>query len=214
MTTTTTQATYRTTYHRDHTVTVWDVYTQQWLRTGSPSDRLLASLSEAERARVIRHCRLDAGRAQTYTATIDMGEGGTTTLTAASVADAMVQAVAWAQAGDWREDGTVLVRVYDAAGTLVAEQPVAVQATAESRRVLGLEEDCDEPTLDALLAMLPQDAMVQTGPRLGDPMEMTVTELREQVRFADLDSDSCPGWRIVGGRLLDEDGAVVVEPVE
>jgi len=47
---------YRTTYHRDGSVTVWDVYSQQWRRTDRPSDRVLASLSASERARVIRHC--------------------------------------------------------------------------------------------------------------------------------------------------------------
>lgn len=46
---------YRTTYHRDGTVTVWDVYTQQWLRTSRPSDQILASLPAEERERVRRH---------------------------------------------------------------------------------------------------------------------------------------------------------------
>lgn len=45
----------RITLHRDGTVTVWDVYTQTWRRTGRPSDALLASISEPQRARVIRH---------------------------------------------------------------------------------------------------------------------------------------------------------------
>ena len=47
---------YRTTYHRDGSVTVWHVCRQQWLRTRSPSDETLASLSPAERTRVERHC--------------------------------------------------------------------------------------------------------------------------------------------------------------
>ena len=47
---------FRTTYHRDATVTVWDVYAQRWTRTGSPSDAVLASMSSDERARVERHC--------------------------------------------------------------------------------------------------------------------------------------------------------------
>lgn len=47
---------YATTYHRDRTVTVWDVYKQQWLRTSDPSDRVLASLSTSERDRVMLHC--------------------------------------------------------------------------------------------------------------------------------------------------------------
>lgn len=46
-----------------------------------------------------------------YTANIDMGDGGATTIQAADLADATRQAVAWAQAGEWREDGEVIVRV-------------------------------------------------------------------------------------------------------
>lgn len=49
---------YRTTYHRDHTVTIWDVYCQEWIRTDHPSDSILASLTPQERERVIRHCRI------------------------------------------------------------------------------------------------------------------------------------------------------------
>lgn len=47
----------KTTYHRDGTVTLWDVYRQQWIRTGQPRDEVLASLGHEERERVIRHCR-------------------------------------------------------------------------------------------------------------------------------------------------------------
>ena len=43
------------TYHRDHTVTVWDVYTQGWTRTSDPSDEILASMSAADRRRTCRH---------------------------------------------------------------------------------------------------------------------------------------------------------------
>lgn len=46
---------YRTKLHRDGTVTIWHVYTQQWLRTTEPSDRMLASLSRRERERVLKH---------------------------------------------------------------------------------------------------------------------------------------------------------------
>ena len=45
----------KTTYHRDGTVTFWSVYRQQWVRSGSLSDRELSSLSESELARVLRH---------------------------------------------------------------------------------------------------------------------------------------------------------------
>ena len=43
------------TYHRDGTVSYWDVYRQQWQRSSSVSDQVLASMNDAERARVQRH---------------------------------------------------------------------------------------------------------------------------------------------------------------
>jgi len=49
---------YRTTFHRDGTVTIWDVYTQSWLRTSRPRDEVLASCSPQERDRIIRHCQI------------------------------------------------------------------------------------------------------------------------------------------------------------
>lgn len=52
---TTTKTAFATKYHRDATVPVWDVYRQGWVRTAAPSDRVLASLTEAERARIARH---------------------------------------------------------------------------------------------------------------------------------------------------------------
>ena len=47
---------YRTVYHRDHTVTVWDCHRQRWTRTDRPADHILASCSTAEAARIRRHC--------------------------------------------------------------------------------------------------------------------------------------------------------------
>jgi hypothetical protein len=47
----------KTTYHRDGTVTLWDVYTQQWVRGNNWDDETLATLSSKERARIIKHCR-------------------------------------------------------------------------------------------------------------------------------------------------------------
>ena len=43
------------TLHRDGSVTLWDVYVQQWTRTDAPSDALYATLTSAERARIDRH---------------------------------------------------------------------------------------------------------------------------------------------------------------
>jgi hypothetical protein len=48
--------TYQTKFHRDGSVTIWNVYTQQWQRTSNPSDSVLASLSVKECERVIKHC--------------------------------------------------------------------------------------------------------------------------------------------------------------
>ncbi len=48
---------FRTVYHRDHSVTIWDVYSQQWMHTNRPSDAVLATLTTTERARVLRHCQ-------------------------------------------------------------------------------------------------------------------------------------------------------------
>ena len=55
---TTKTSAYSTTFHRDHTVTIWNVYNQQWERTARPSDRVLASLTPEERHKVTRHCRM------------------------------------------------------------------------------------------------------------------------------------------------------------
>jgi hypothetical protein len=43
------------TYHRDGTVTLWDVFSEEWVRTGSPSDRLLGALPGAEIDRIRRY---------------------------------------------------------------------------------------------------------------------------------------------------------------
>ena len=48
-------ATYRTVYHRDRTVTLWDVYAQQWTRTASPSNEVYSSLTAPERVRIMAH---------------------------------------------------------------------------------------------------------------------------------------------------------------
>lgn len=46
----------RNTYHRDGTVTYWDVYAQTWRRTPATAirARILASMSERERTRIAR----------------------------------------------------------------------------------------------------------------------------------------------------------------
>ena len=47
---------YRTIYHRDGTVTVWDVYQQRWTRLPASQvrDEVLASLPARERDRIMR----------------------------------------------------------------------------------------------------------------------------------------------------------------
>ena len=46
---------YGATCHRDGTVTFWDVYRQEWRRSGQLTDRTLATLDEKERKRVSQH---------------------------------------------------------------------------------------------------------------------------------------------------------------
>lgn len=45
----------KTTYHRDGTVTLWDVYQRAYTRSAIPSGRVIASLTPSERDRVYRH---------------------------------------------------------------------------------------------------------------------------------------------------------------
>ena len=46
----------KTIYHRDHTVTIWNVLAQSWyVRVSCIPDAVLATLNERERARVVRH---------------------------------------------------------------------------------------------------------------------------------------------------------------
>lgn len=51
----TTSPTSKVTLHRDGSVTLWQVYQQQWVRTARPSDETLASLGWETRDRVLRH---------------------------------------------------------------------------------------------------------------------------------------------------------------
>lgn len=48
---------------------------------------------------------------QTYAASIDGGQGGTTEIDACNLDEATGLAAIWARAGEWREDGTVGVHV-------------------------------------------------------------------------------------------------------
>ena len=49
-------------FHKDGSVTLWDVYQQQWRRTSYPSDEVLASFNEAERKRIMRHVGMELKR--------------------------------------------------------------------------------------------------------------------------------------------------------
>jgi len=55
MTRTNRPTTGRTTYHRDHTVTVWDCLRSEWTRGANPAPELLATIGADERARILRH---------------------------------------------------------------------------------------------------------------------------------------------------------------
>jgi len=46
---------YATTYHRDNTVTIWNVFQQAWERLAQVPDHVLFTLGDAERERVKRH---------------------------------------------------------------------------------------------------------------------------------------------------------------
>lgn len=47
---------YKSTYHRDGTVTYWSVYHQQWIRRAdSVPNNELAAMSTEEREKVLRH---------------------------------------------------------------------------------------------------------------------------------------------------------------
>lgn len=47
---------YRTTFHRDRSATIWNVFQQQWVRYYKiPGDGVMASLNVKERERVTRH---------------------------------------------------------------------------------------------------------------------------------------------------------------
>jgi len=45
------------TYHRDRTVTLWDVCSQEWVRTANPTDQQLSGLPHAEVDRIWRYLR-------------------------------------------------------------------------------------------------------------------------------------------------------------
>jgi hypothetical protein len=42
-------------YHRDGTVTLWNVFSQSWVRTADPNDQLLDGLPRAEFDRIKRY---------------------------------------------------------------------------------------------------------------------------------------------------------------
>ena len=46
---------YATTYPRDNTVTIWNVFQQAWERLAQVPDHVLFTLGDAERERVKRH---------------------------------------------------------------------------------------------------------------------------------------------------------------
>lgn len=47
------------TFHRDNTITLWDVHVQQWVRTSTPTEAQMCSMArDVNPARVRRHCRM------------------------------------------------------------------------------------------------------------------------------------------------------------
>lgn len=45
----------KTTYHRDGTVTWWDLYVERWIRVDHFTDQQWATMSEPEFSRIERH---------------------------------------------------------------------------------------------------------------------------------------------------------------
>lgn len=54
----TTKSPYASTFHRDSSVTVWNCLTGNWQRCYIMTDELLATFSEPERSRIVRHLGL------------------------------------------------------------------------------------------------------------------------------------------------------------
>lgn len=61
-----------------------------------------------------------------FQASIDQGQGGTTMIKASDIAAAVEKATEWAQAGEWRQDGSVSVRVWGTVEGQLVEQTVDV----------------------------------------------------------------------------------------
>lgn len=88
----------------------------------------------------------------TYTAEIDGGEGGVTEIQAPTLAEAAGLAADWVRAGEWREDGTVSVRVSGPDGVRVAGVEVSRsplfdgedEMTSERIITVWLDETSDE----------------------------------------------------------------------
>jgi hypothetical protein len=45
---------FTTKFHRDGSITYWDVYKQRWHRTHSVTEKVLATLPESERKRILK----------------------------------------------------------------------------------------------------------------------------------------------------------------
>lgn len=52
------KAKYASTYHRDGTLSYWDVMTQAWRRTDWMSDETLSTVDASERSRIVAHLGL------------------------------------------------------------------------------------------------------------------------------------------------------------
>lgn len=52
-------------FHRDGSVTLWDCYEQRWMRYRTPiSNRISATLTDAERVRISRHAERHAAKSE------------------------------------------------------------------------------------------------------------------------------------------------------
>lgn len=63
------------TFHRDNTITIWDVHTQQWVRTSTPTKAQMCSMDYALRERTVRHCRMSGMDVRIITRKVGINHG-------------------------------------------------------------------------------------------------------------------------------------------
>lgn len=146
---------YSTTFHRDATITVWDVYQQQWRRMSAVKlygeDAIMASLSQKERDRITRAAAKAGNKSArsllgsqkksrvTIVASISDGmtrnAGGETTFSASRYITAVRRAEQWCQEGDYTSPDSdtvdVMLVISRPSGEIIERRTVKCPATRE-----------------------------------------------------------------------------------